>query len=100
MIEDLWKTLEALKREDEQALALRRFRQRESLRIGYNDIVRGLPLELITRDLSDLADACVEGALRLARARVESRYGAPQDEPAEKPRRSWCSGWASWVAKS
>ena len=77
MIDDLWTTLEALDDEGEQALALRRFRQRESLRIGYNDIVRGLPLEVITRDLSDLADACVEGALRLARARALARYGAP-----------------------
>ncbi len=52
---------------DEQAkLALRRFRQRQTLRIGYNDIVRGFPLEMITQDLSDLADACVETAVRLA----------------------------------
>jgi [glutamine synthetase] adenylyltransferase / [glutamine synthetase]-adenylyl-L-tyrosine phosphorylase len=77
LIEDLWTALEALEGENAQALALRRFRQRESLRIGYNDIVRGLPLEVITRDLSDLADACVEGALRLARLRAESRYGVP-----------------------
>ena len=63
--------------EKEQGLALRRFRQRESLRIGYNDIVRGFPLELITQDLSDLADACVEGAVRLARARAVARFGVP-----------------------
>ena len=63
--------------ENEQRLALRRFRQRESLRIGYNDIVRGFPLEVITQDLSDLADACVEAAVRLARARAEARFGVP-----------------------
>jgi glutamate-ammonia-ligase adenylyltransferase len=78
LVEDLWKTLSGLPDENEQALALRRFRSRESLRIGYNDIVRGLPLELITQDLSDLADACVEGALRLARARADARYGTPR----------------------
>ena len=72
LIDDLWKTLSGLSDENEQSLALRRFRQRESLRIGYNDIVRGLPLELITQDLSDLADACIEGALRLARARARA----------------------------
>ncbi len=77
LIDDLWTTLGTLGGENEQSLALRRFRQRESLRIGYNDIVRGVPLEVTTRDLSDLADACVEGATRLARARVESRYGVP-----------------------
>ena len=78
LIEDLWATLSGLTDENEQSLALRRFRQRESLRIGYNDIVRGLPLEVITLDLSDLADACVEGALRLARARADARFGAPR----------------------
>ena len=78
MIDDLWRLLSASSARMSSALALRRFRHRESLRIGYNDIVRGLPLELITQDLSDLADACVEGAARLARARVETRYGVPQ----------------------
>ena len=78
LIDDLWTTLAGLSDENDQRLALRRFRQRESLRIGYNDIVRGFPLELITQDLSDLADACVEGALRLARDRALSRFGVPR----------------------
>jgi glutamate-ammonia-ligase adenylyltransferase len=77
LIDDLWSTLSALSTEQEQSLALRRFRQRESLRIGYNDIVRGFPLELVTEDLSDLADACVEGAVRAARSRATARFGAP-----------------------
>ena len=39
--------------------------------------MRGFPLELITQDLSDLADACVEVAARLARSRAEARFGVP-----------------------
>ena len=77
LIDDLWTTVGGLADESETKLALRRFRQRESLRIGYNDIVRGYPLEMITQDLSDLADACVEAAVRLARVRVEARFGVP-----------------------
>ena len=77
LVEGLWNTMAALPTEDEQKLALRRFRQRESLRIGYNDIVRGFPLEVITQDLSHLADACVEAAVRLARAHAEARYRRP-----------------------
>jgi len=77
MTDDLWKSVALLSDEDAQKLAVRRFRQRESLRIGYNDIVRGFPLEMITQDLSDLADACVEAATRLARARAEARFGVP-----------------------
>jgi glutamate-ammonia-ligase adenylyltransferase len=77
LVEELWNSVAALPTEDEQKLALRRFRQRESLRIGYNDIVGGFPLEEVTQDLSHLADACVEAAVRLARVRAESRFGVP-----------------------
>ena len=62
---------------------MRRFRQRETLRVGYNDIVRGLPLEVITLDLSHLADACVEAAYRLARRRAEARHGVPRGRDGE-----------------
>jgi [glutamine synthetase] adenylyltransferase / [glutamine synthetase]-adenylyl-L-tyrosine phosphorylase len=77
LVEGLWGAIAALSAEDEQKLALRRFRQRESLRIGYNDIVLGFPLEVITQDLSHLADACVEAAVRMARAHAEARFGVP-----------------------
>jgi glutamate-ammonia-ligase adenylyltransferase len=77
MIDDLWLAVASIADEEGQKLALRRFRHREILRIGFNDIVRGFPLEVITQDLSDLADACVEAATRLARARAEARFGRP-----------------------
>jgi [glutamine synthetase] adenylyltransferase / [glutamine synthetase]-adenylyl-L-tyrosine phosphorylase len=77
LLADLWVELDGTSDENEQRLLLRRFRQREVLRIGYNDIVRSLPLELITLDLSALADACVEAACRIARGRAEQRHGAP-----------------------
>ncbi len=74
---DLWDELEQGQDDEARRLTLRRFRLREVLRIGYNDIVRDLPLELITLDLSHLADACVESAYRLARRHAEGRHGAP-----------------------
>ena len=63
--------------DDAAKLALRRFRRREMLRIGYDDIVRGAPLEVTTLDLSHLAEASVETACRLARERTEERFGTP-----------------------
>jgi glutamate-ammonia-ligase adenylyltransferase len=77
LVEDLWAELEAAPDEEAEQLTIRRFRQREMLRIGYADIVRGLPLEVTALDLSYLAEACVEGACRLARRRAEERHGAP-----------------------
>jgi len=77
LIFDLMAALGAAADEGEQRIVLRRFRQRETLRIGYSDIVRGLPLELTTLDLSVLAEACTEAACRIAREKVEARHGAP-----------------------
>jgi glutamate-ammonia-ligase adenylyltransferase len=57
--------------------AFRRFRQRQVLRIGINDIIRERPLEEITRDLSRVADAALEVALATATRNVGRRFGAP-----------------------
>jgi glutamate-ammonia-ligase adenylyltransferase len=59
---------------------LRRFRHREMLRIGYDDIIRGATLEETVGDLSRLAEACIEGATRLARRHWEQRAGTPLED--------------------
>jgi glutamate-ammonia-ligase adenylyltransferase len=46
--------------------AFRRFRERQLLRIGTNDIVRERSLEEITRDLTRVADAAIEVAMATA----------------------------------
>ena len=78
LIDDLWSELQSAGDDQASRLTLRRFRLREYLRIGYNDIVRDVPLEVTTLDLSHLADACVEAAYRLARARAIARHGEPR----------------------
>jgi glutamate-ammonia-ligase adenylyltransferase len=55
----------------------RRFRQRQILRIGTNDIIRDRPLEEITRDISRVADAALEVALETALRSVGNRLGRP-----------------------
>ena len=57
--------------------AFRRFRQRQMLRIGTNDIIRDRPLEEITRDISRVADAALEVALATALRHVGNRFGQP-----------------------
>jgi glutamate-ammonia-ligase adenylyltransferase len=65
-------------REDSAVLrAFRRFRQRQVLRIGTNDVIRDRPLEEITRDLSRVADAAIEVALTTALRNLGRRFGAP-----------------------
>jgi glutamate-ammonia-ligase adenylyltransferase len=61
----------------ETHVLLSRFQRRELLRIYLRDI-RGLgTISEITEELSNLADAVLEHALRLARQELDNRYGAP-----------------------
>jgi glutamate-ammonia-ligase adenylyltransferase len=74
---DLSNRLRALAQDDvEGALTeLRRFRNEEVLRVGLHDVAGALDLEEVSRQLSDLADVCVEACFALAAADVEKRYG-------------------------
>jgi glutamate-ammonia-ligase adenylyltransferase len=64
--------------EDSSVLrAFRRFRQRQVLRIGTNDVIRDRPLEEITRDISRVADAALEVALATALRHIGKRFGEP-----------------------
>ena len=57
--------------------SLRRFKRRETLRIAYGDIVREQPLQTVTTQISFLADAIVEAALRAAWRKFQSQRGMP-----------------------
>ena len=57
--------------------AFRRFRQRQTLRIGTNDIIRNRPLAEVTLDISRVADAAVQVALTTALRNLSKRFGPP-----------------------
>jgi glutamate-ammonia-ligase adenylyltransferase len=56
----------------------RRFRRRQLLRIGVNDIVYERPLEEVTRDIGRAAEAAVRVAVEQARRRLAARFGEPR----------------------
>lgn len=56
---------------------LARFRRRELLRIFLRDIRRLGTIAEITEEVSSLADAILEHAVRLARQEMDNRYGQP-----------------------
>jgi len=64
----------------------RRFRQKQILRIGTNDIIRDRPLEEITRDISRVADTALEVALVTARRHIGERFGEPFTNTAQPAR--------------
>ena len=74
----------------ETNILLARFRRRELLRIYLRDI-RGLgTIVEITEEISNLADAILEFALRLARQELDNRYGNPleiDEKGRDKPAR-------------
>ena len=55
--------------------ALRRYKQREVLRIGVMDILGVLDLPEVAQAFSDFADACVQIAYEIAHEELSGRYG-------------------------
>ncbi|QGJ70278.1 Bifunctional glutamine synthetase adenylyltransferase/adenylyl-removing enzyme [Planctomycetales bacterium 10988] len=66
--------------------ALRRFKRREMLRIGYGDIVKEQPLETVTAQISRLAEAMIEAAVRASRFELEQKIGVPETRSGEMAR--------------
>ena len=65
------------------ATILNAFKQREIARIAYGDIIRRQRLDTITRQLSYLADAACEAALKLAREHLSPKFGQPLDRQGQ-----------------
>ena len=86
LVEDLVAEVEALDHEQMVLRALRRFKRRETLRIAYGDIIREQSLHTITTQISYLAEAILEGALRAAWRRLRAQRGTPRDADGRQAR--------------
>jgi [glutamine synthetase] adenylyltransferase / [glutamine synthetase]-adenylyl-L-tyrosine phosphorylase len=65
---------------------LRDYRHREMLRIAYGDIILGQSLEIVTGQLTILAESILQAAVLAARREVDTRRGPPlhaDGRPAE-----------------
>lgn len=56
---------------------LRQFRQREMLRIAARDLSRVADAVAITREISDVAEVCLEGVWRICWTQFTGRFGRP-----------------------
>jgi len=54
--------------------ALRRFKHQEEIRIGMADLLSNMPMTTVSRELSKLAEVCLDAALRLAATETGKRY--------------------------
>ncbi|CAG1064760.1 Bifunctional glutamine synthetase adenylyltransferase/adenylyl-removing enzyme [uncultured bacterium] len=68
---------EGLTSVEEASKELRLMKQKEYLRIGSRDLLRIAPLEETTRELSDLASACLDAAVKFSIARHKAAHGSP-----------------------
>ena len=75
----------ALKAQDYAAALteLRRFKQRELFRIAVRDLARLSDVVEITRELSDVADVCLEAVLQIIRLQFTARFGRPFHQDAD-----------------
>jgi glutamate-ammonia-ligase adenylyltransferase len=78
LIEGLRSATKAAPSEEAVLRAFRRFRRRQLLRIGINDVIRERNLEEITQDISQVADAAMQVALETAWRTVAGRFGDPK----------------------
>jgi glutamate-ammonia-ligase adenylyltransferase len=77
--------LEECADEDELARRLRRYRNRQQLRIIWRDLTRQADLAETCSDLSDLADACIDLAYRWLYARHCAQFGTPIGRRSGQP---------------
>ncbi|MEE4204198.1 MAG: bifunctional [glutamate--ammonia ligase]-adenylyl-L-tyrosine phosphorylase/[glutamate--ammonia-ligase] adenylyltransferase [Halieaceae bacterium] len=63
--------------EKQYMAALRRFRQRQMLRLVWRDFTRRAALESTLVDVSALADACIRSTVAFATAQLAPRWGQP-----------------------
>ncbi len=77
MEQDLEAALARARDEEEWLDALRRFRHAEFLRIAVNDLWGTLEPEAVTRQITRVAETCLEAALGFARERLRKRHGTP-----------------------
>jgi glutamate-ammonia-ligase adenylyltransferase len=62
---------------------LRRFKQRELFRIAARDLARLSNVIEITRELSDVADVCLEAVFQVVRLQFTARFGRPFHQDAD-----------------
>jgi glutamate-ammonia-ligase adenylyltransferase len=73
--------------DERQVLALlRRYKHRETLRIAYGDIVKKHAVEVVTRQISYLADAICEAAVQTAQRTLDAKRGIPRRPDGERAR--------------
>lgn len=79
MEQDLRTWLRAFRSVPARLGILRRFKRRETLRIGMRDLLGISPVEQTTRELAYVADVTFQVAYEIAREQIDAQLGEPRD---------------------
>ena len=79
LVKEISSEISTLTKDVDMVTALRRYKDRETLRIAYGDIIRQQHVNTVTRQISFLADAICEAATLFARRKLEAKRGIPRD---------------------
>ncbi len=86
LVEEICSETLALDDDRDVMRVLRRFKRRETLRIAYGDIVRNQRFPMVASQISYLADALCEAAVRASRQLLVPRFGLPRTEEGHEAR--------------
>ncbi len=77
LMEEILDRMALVEDEESAKRLLRKIRNREIVRIGARDLSGMAEVEETTAALSDLADACLEGAVNFSLRAMKKRFGSP-----------------------
>ena len=92
MLQELLERFGAAPKREPRDLLLRRYRQREMVRVAYRDMAGLAGAVEISRELSDLAEACVLTALDVTRPHPMTFSGRTKTPWSPSPAGSWGAG--------
>jgi [glutamine synthetase] adenylyltransferase / [glutamine synthetase]-adenylyl-L-tyrosine phosphorylase len=78
LVDEMGAEVDATADIQQAARILRTHKQRETMRIAYGEFIGAMPLETVTGQLTILAEAILEAAMRVALREAAARGGRPQ----------------------
>ncbi len=86
MYEELARSLSYFESVDQKLRVLRRYKRRETLRIGLCDLLKAVDVKTTTWELSNLAEAALQHCYEIGRDQViQPKYGTPLNEDGDAP---------------
>ena len=83
LVEELSGMVAKVKTPEQAWASLRRFKMRETMRIGLQDLLGNLDLINVTQQLSVVADVALQGAYQICGSELLRRHGAPRFSSSE-----------------